>query len=387
MTTVLGVAALARFIEAEPEPDDGSEPQSSAQGLSLRLELSERESLLIQRERELSEQERALLRMADGLTAREGELDRREERLDTARVDLDIREGELREAGGDELRRITPRAGNCRRSAARGEARLDRVVRSPAPFAGETTSADAPERRERTFVRARRAQPPSPFPLAQRSRSAHRPAHSRKVCPPRRIGAWRRAPLWPAPEPGPPRCRPHALVTEPNDPEPEVAPPEAFAALQPGQMALTLCEDELWLFVQLEEAHASSFRHGADLMLQYAEPEGYPVALLSLVDHVGSVYAIRYVLDGHNEPTSACRAPRARSAHGRLYVRSPVHRGGHVAVLREGGLRRSATDREAAAERPALAAAEALAGVLHAPPPLWNDDLPFGRPGARRRAP
>jgi len=172
-----------------------------------------------------------------------------------------------------------------------------------------------------------------------------------------------------------------------NDPVPEVVPPVYFAGQRVGQMAVKLVADELWLFVHLEEEHAAAFRRGVDLMLQYAEVEGYPVVLLSLVNQSQQAHAIRHALDGHADADLRVLEHLSRSFRARvaLYIGGVYCETLTVATLRE-GVAQAIADKLATLpkERAALNAADAMLRVLRAPPPLWNDDLPFGP--ARREA-
>jgi hypothetical protein len=172
-----------------------------------------------------------------------------------------------------------------------------------------------------------------------------------------------------------------------KDPEPEVVPPVYFAGQRAGQMAVKLVADELWLFVHIEEARAAAFRRGVDLMLQYVEVENYPVLVLSLVNQSQESHAIRLALDGHSDADLRVLEHLSRSFRARvaLYIGGVYCETLTVATLRE-GVAQAMADRLATLpkERAALSSAEAMLRVLRAPPPLWNDDLPFGP--ARREA-
>ncbi|HKU39813.1 MAG TPA: hypothetical protein VJR89_16750 [Polyangiales bacterium] len=379
MTIVLGVAALARYIENEEAEPDGQLPSAgparSAEALTRDVELSERENLLLQRERELQEQERALIRMAEGLTAREGELNRQKEALETARADVELREAELADQLGEQPEQ--QRAANWQEVglAASGDGDATVVSDIPRRVAGET-AYDA---------YGNRSLPP-PLPVS-RMRTGPPPLPLR---PPRRTPP----PLAPRRDAGekprrstPPPLPTHdALVTEPHDPEPEVAAPVQFAGLHAGQMAYKLIDDELWLFTRLDEGHASAFRYGADLALQYVELEGYPIAVLTLLEAREDGYEIALGLDGRAEADLRVLEHLARSFRARvaLYVESLYIETVTVSTLRE-GVAQAIHDKilklpvEHGHDPGAL-----LARVLEDPPPLTNDDLPFGP--ARREA-
>ncbi|HKP64484.1 MAG TPA: HEAT repeat domain-containing protein, partial [Polyangiales bacterium] len=178
-----------------------------------------------------------------------------------------------------------------------------------------------------------------------------------------------------------------ALVTEPHDPEPEVHAPPHFAGLHQGQMAHKLAEDELWLFARLDEPHASAFRHGADLALQYTEVDAHPVAVLSLVDQRDETYVIRMALDGRSESDQRVLEHLSRSFRARvaLYIDSLYIETVTVSTLRE-GVAQAIQDKIAKLplEHGLRDPAELLESVLSMPPALMNDDLPFGP--ARREA-
>jgi hypothetical protein len=394
MTIVLGVAALARYIESEPEPE-GELPSGatrSTEGLTRDVELSERENLLLQRERELAEQERALIRMAEGLTAREGELNRHKEQLDTARADLDLRESELRDQVPQE-RSEPRRAGNWQEVGLVASSDGDATVVSDLPrrVAGES-AFDASHAYGGT-----RSLPP-PLPMSPRTRTGgppplpHRP--TRRTPPPLSMRRDTHA-TSPGDERPPRRSTPpplpthDALVTEAHDPEPEVHAPPHFAGLHHGQMTHKLAEDELWLFARLDEPHASAFRHGADLALQYTEAENHPIAVLSLIDQRDDAYVIRVALDGRFEGDLRVLEHLSRSFRARvaLYIDTLYIETVTVSTLRE-GVAQSIQDKIAklppSEHTPLHDPSVLLDRVLETPPPLVNGDLPFGP--ARREA-
>ncbi|HET6334143.1 MAG TPA: hypothetical protein VFG30_13065, partial [Polyangiales bacterium] len=165
-------------------------------------------------------------------------------------------------------------------------------------------------------------------------------------------------------------------------------PPPEFLNQRAGEMSYKLAEDELWLFVRLDDDHASAFRNAADLTLQYVEVEGYPVIVLSLVDQREPTYAVRLALDGREEVDLFVLEHLQRSFRARvaLYVDLLYIETVTVATLREGvaqAISERITKLSAASAR--ATAADAIPRVLEVPPPLWNTDLPFGP--VRREAP
>jgi hypothetical protein len=152
-------------------------------------------------------------------------------------------------------------------------------------------------------------------------------------------------------------------------------------------MAVKLTTDELWLFVQLDEQRAPAFRRGVDLLIQYAEVEGYPVLVLSLLGAGENIPPVRLMLDGHSDSDLRVLEHLSRSFRARVavYIGGVYCETFTVASLRE-GVAQAISDKLSTlpSERPQLTAAEALVRVSHAPPPISNDDLPFGP--ARREA-
>jgi hypothetical protein len=382
MTTVLGLAALTAFIDSEPELVTSSDrPQSQPDNVRS-LELESRANRLAQRERDLAEQENALSRMAASLTSREGELMRQRQTLENLRSELE-REVELREHDSRDGRdadhwRDVGRASDTdatvvsdlpRRVAGENAMTMSAASRVPPPLPANRVVRPA-SRPPPLPLRPRR----SPPPLAYRQRDASFLGDELPNLG--RLGS------------SPPPLPSDALVTDPTDPEPNLAPPAAFVNQRAGEMSYKLAEDELWLFVRLDEDHASAFRNAADLTLQYVEVEGYPVLVLSLVDQREPAYAVRLALDGRQELDMFVLEHLQRSFRARvaLYVESLYIETVTVATLREGVAQAIS---EKIAKLPAASArataADAIPRVLEVPPPLWNTDLPFGP--VRREAP
>ncbi|HEX4353324.1 MAG TPA: hypothetical protein VHZ95_10425, partial [Polyangiales bacterium] len=408
-TTVIGWAALEAFAQEEPPASELDEPTDEPA-------TEERARLLLQRERELAEQERSLIRMAEGLTAREGELNRQREQLETARVDLELRESELREHGQrlDEPRASgnwtevgvartsdndatlvsdAPRqllAANDGPAARSGDAvvtfrshppplplRHSRSGPPPLPLRSRLTPPPLFGRRERDADDARevvtRGSEPPPLPFHDhRSEPPPLPSHDHRSEPP---------PLPHLPPPSAAEEIPPPAAASDKDPEPEVNPPAYFAGQRVGQMAVKLVADELWLFVHIEEARAAAFRRAVDLALQYSEVEAYPVLVLSLVTQAPEPHAIRLALDGRSDIDLRVLEHLSRSFRARvaLYIGGVYCETVTVAALRE-GVAQAISEKlsRASSDKPAIGSGEAMMRVLHAPPSLWNDDLPFG---------
>jgi hypothetical protein len=422
-TTVVGAAALEQYALAPGEAPDaetiaadgnGADRPDGADG----TDDSAQERLLLQRERELAEQERALIRMAEGLTSREGDLNRLQDQLDTARVDLELREAEMadhRQPAARADRESRSRADRESRSRTDRESRsrdADRELRSrdsgAARNSGSWTEVGVAQSTDDEatvvgeaphdafvandgsgMVGGGRSHPP-PLPLrVSRTGPPPLPWRTRASPPPlspRRDPEDARRVIGRASEP-PPLPKHTASAPLDKDPEPEVLPPAYFAGQRVGQMAIKLIADELWLFVHIEEERAAAFRRGIDLMLQYVEIEDYPVLVLSLVSQSQEPHAIRLALDGHSESDLRVLEHLSRSFRARvaLYIGGLYCETLTVATLRE-GVAQAMADKlvQLPKERTLLSSADAMVRVLHAPPPLWNDDLPFGP--ARREA-
>jgi hypothetical protein len=392
-TTVIGWSALERFSRAEftepaPAPRMAEERDD---------ELRTREHLLQQRERDLAEQERALIELAEGLTTREGAQNRMQEELESLRAMLELREKELGERADDAGVAVAEPVLVPRGLANWTEVGVARVGENDATVMTDAPRAAVASLRHvvRESWMAPRSQPP-PLPLRSRTRPPPLPLRGLRHAPPPLTGLRHadnerpRKRAYPTSAPPPLPNEPQAIAQDEDSepaPEPEVAPPPYFAGQRAGQMALKLVADELWLFVHAEDARLPGLRRGIDLMLQYVELEGYPVVVVALVSPSQEAYALRLALDGYAEfdlrvVEHLSRSFRARVA---LYAGGQYSETLTVSTLRE-GVAQAISDRLAARprERPALSASEAMVRVLHAPPPLWNDDLPFGP--ARREA-
>jgi len=400
-TTVIGRLAFERYANAEVAFEDEGEDDallagdgSDELGALRRADATQREQLLRERERELAEQERALIRMAEVLTAREGELLRQAEQLETARVDLELREQDLHERPQPEL---VPVRNSWTQVGVMSDS-------PPAGYADEALAAGSSQ--EKGF--AVRSHPPplpalraharsgGPPPLPLRPRPGNPPLlaarlHGLQVAA--ALDAGDEPPDEPRHHSTSPPPLPHhhppslALAKSHKDAEPEVVPPAYFSAQRVGQMALKLVADELWLFVHIDEERAAEFRRAVELFLQYVEVEGYPVLLLSLLGQAQEGQPIRLALDGHSDSDLRVLEHLSRSFRARvaLYVGGVYLETLTAASLRE-GVAQAISERIAQlpAARPALGSGDALLRVQHAPPPLTNDDLPFGP--ARREA-
>lgn len=332
-TVVIGHAAFAAYI-GEPLKEGADAGPAGERTTSVEVnddELSERERSLLARERALAEHERALARRDETLTAREQELLRATQRS------VDLREQKL--------------------------------FAQPA-VANEDS---APELSAAAGMHGRGHPPPLPA-SHRRSRPPPLPGRTSRLQP---LAAGRTSVVHappPLPHHGPLR-------------EPDVAPPAYFAGQRTGQLALRLVADELWLFVHVEDADAEPLRRGLELYLQYIEVEAYPVMIVTLLASAPESTPLRLVLDGYSEADQRVLEHLSRSFRARvaLYVRRRYAETLTVSALRE-GVAQAISDRlsELPKEPPPIGASDALLRVQLTPPPLTNDDLPFGP--ARREA-
>lgn len=430
-TTVLGVAALGRFLLEPAELDDSELSEASSPGservpLAERLsDLEERERLMLERERALSEQERGLVRTAEELTSREGELLRIEERLDTMRADLEIREQELRD---EKVSSIVPPRPSSRPSAhpsarpsahpsarpssipaasdARRNAGWQEVGAQDVRDAGgeeesePTVVADSAAIARSSVIPTHRSAPPplrvtrksGPPPLRPRPRGMPPPLHTDVsgddltvvtgiVRPPPLPEVVDDAELVEIPS--------GALAAETvhrSEAHPEVEPPHGELSSAPDRIAYRLYDDELWLFVNWPDTELVALRASPDLMLQCVDEGGVPVLMLSLFAHSSGTRATVARLavaapseDGREMLDYLERSFRARIA---VYVAAEYRETLTVSMLREGVARAAREHLEALftdTATPTEAAMDAaVERVLSSPPPLDLDDLPFG---------
>jgi hypothetical protein len=215
MTTVLGVTALASFIDSEPElVNGGASVSDRPTGETRDADLDSRVEQLAKRERDLADQERALARAAESLAMREDELTREREEVEAVLAELEARELELRASV------VPPRRGDWKEV---GLASLDTeetvVSDLPSRVAGETANDIGPP--PLPAMRGRPASRPPPLPLRPRRTPPplayrHRDANYLRQHLPRPGRTW------------PPPLPSDAVVTDPTDPEPNLAPPPQF---------------------------------------------------------------------------------------------------------------------------------------------------------------
>ncbi|HET8932452.1 MAG TPA: HEAT repeat domain-containing protein [Polyangiales bacterium] len=354
-TVVIGQANLAMYV-GEPLVEEESEETVDSDGVtSVEVaELSAREQSLGVREHELAEQEMSLVRMSEALSSREQELTRLNEQLAIARRGVELREQALAGRGRFSQHDVANSREDVSHTHELAVAAGMHGRTHPPPLPGSYRRTGPPPLPMRTTTL-----PPIAAQRESRSHAQHTPP--------------------PLPHQG------HTHVQSAR--EPEVAPPAYFTGQRTGQLAVRLVADELWLFVHVDEADAEQMRHGLELFLQYVEIEGYPVLLLSLLAHAPESRPMRLALDGHSDADQRVLEHLSRSFRARvaLYVRRRYSDTLTVAALRE-GVAQAISDRmqELPSELPAIGATDALLRVQHAPPPLTNDDLPFG--SARREA-
>jgi hypothetical protein len=409
--TVLGLGALELFLEAGVEPDDDElrELPESQRPRPIDLQvreqgLSERERMLRDRERESAEQEQALIRMAKDLASQEAALQRREQQLQTARADLDAREAELKDqkarvrAAAHEADVVPDgewqevRASEPDAMAARDPAT---VVTSMSGVLAQAPLDVQDSELEDVLARPGRGAPP---PLRRRSSGSMAAPDVRQVPPPLRgrgsdpappaAGAGSTRGTIPPPLPRAERASrmrgrsdaPPPLRRSSSAPTPQLDTPAGFAALPPLGMLLASDKSELTFFVRLDPARPDVFDEEAELLVQFAEPDGYPVVVFTLL---GAGRAVsRTAIDGLSADTRAVleRLERVFRATVALFAGNELRATRAILAPREANARaileRLARPRPA----PVLHAAQALELALREPPPLPDESLPFGPP-------
>jgi hypothetical protein len=168
------------------------------------------------------------------------------------------------------------------------------------------------------------------------------------------------------------------FTTAPPPQQPE--PPTGFAALAPMRMASRHDGGELWLFVQLDGRRAAAFSEELELLVQLAEVDDRPVIVLALTAKNGEV--ARATLDGLSSDGRQTleRLERAFRAQLALYVDGQLHATRIVAAPRESNAHAILERLSAARPAPRLSAADALERAFHDPPPVRDEELPFGPP-------
>jgi len=435
---VVGQDALRKFIEAAPstpassdtgvsgdvsaeatQPPAANRPDDAGAETASAAQLTAWEHKLAAHERELQDLQNALQHLSDELSTRERELSRREGRL----VCSDLSDSKERRRVYSDLSDLEERRQQVRPDPA-PEPRDEELsylraqrYKPPMPAFAHVPSVPPP------LPMSRYRLTPPPLPASSvRTRELFVPLTAARVDSDAEaspvLAATRRASS--VPPPLPPQAAEVALAVVDKDPEPEIAPPESFTAQPAGQCALKLVDDELWLFARLEdltdltpiteltalrdlaepaeiadsselaeldestildETRSSALPQGLELMLQYVEVEDYPLALLSLLGQSPNARPARAVLDGYARRDVAVVEHLSRSFRARvaLYSGDAYQETVTVASLRE-GVAQAILDRlaEAPQERPMIGAHDAVQRAQRMPPPLTNDDLPFG---------
>lgn len=377
-TTVLGLGALEVFLESGVEPDDGELSEVSSAGrvrasaaTAMDRELRERQRQLIEREREATEQDKNLVRMATDLSAREESLVRREQQIATARADLDAREAELAERRTRPLTVSMPpplRSGGWREvgSAETIDAESDAatVVASVPGVLVRESSASVSEDELREV--AGHAAPP---PLRRRSRPAPPPlaGHVSGAQPP---------PLPESPQSAARHSKPPPLRAS----QEPLTPPDGFFAMPALRLALRQERGEIWLFAMLDAPRAATFDEDAELLLQLAEADGYPVVVLTLIGASGRV--ARLALDALLPDTRAMveRLERVFRASLVVYVGAEQRMQRALLAPREANARVMLERLARPRPKPRIAGSEAIDRVLADPPKFRDEQMPFSAP-------
>lgn len=163
-------------------------------------------------------------------------------------------------------------------------------------------------------------------------------------------------------------------------PGPDVSPPPRFLSNRDTEMMAGF-SDGVWLFVRLDEGREETFREHADLLVQLADVQGYPVVVLALVEATdGRPYVRHAALDPYDtddrrilealrqryEATVALFGPDGRFER---TVEVSAARRVNVAMILERIDRRT--------EKPRIDAQTAIERALAVPPPVREAGLPF----------
>lgn len=404
--TVLGLGALELFLEAGVEPDDDELRELPEADRPRPIDLhvreqgvSERERMLRDRERESAEQEQALIRMAKDLASQEAALQRREQQLQTARVDLDVREAELKDhkarvraaaheadvVPDGEWQEVRASEPDAARDPATVVTALSGVL-AQAPLDVQDSELEdvlaRPGRGSPPPLRRRSsgtlpATDPKPTPPPLRSRGSDRAppaAGTRGTIPPPLPRAERAARMRGRSDGPPPLKRSSAPPAQ----QPETPP--GFAALPPLGMLLSNDKGELTFYVRLDPARPDMFDEDAELLVQFAEPDGYPVVVFTLL---GAGRAVsRTAVDGLAADTRAVleRLERVFRATVALFAGNELRATRAILAPREANARAILERLARPRPSPVLQAAQAIELALRDPPPLPDESLPFGPP-------
>jgi len=411
-TTVIGLNALDIFL-LEPSSSKLEDfSKLSAEQKARYLAESERE--LKQRERVLAGRERDIAAMAETIAAREERSRIREQQLDVRQRDLVHREQQLEQR----LEPITKRSSTYPPSVLDGEWReissfppqsthvqssdeltfidhsLERVVGDE-----EFVELDSPitlseeQTHDTDHSKTRTSGPPplklragvSPPPLVRRGLSD----------PPYDCSDDQLTSVAPGPTEGevspPPLPNSRTSLNSTRRvtdsdviavTSPEVEPPAHFLSSEDLQIAIVL-EQELWLFVRLEDVHIYSYRRSLELLIQYCDYRDYPMVFLTLVTERKEEFWIRRsVLDPYQESDREIVEALARSfaANIVMYVGGEYLQTLRVAAPRE-TIAKQILERvaktSAKGER-RISSADARELAFEEPPPVFSQALPFG---------
>ena len=419
-TTVLGLPALELFLESGVEPDDTELSDVAARVEDAREQekkmhareqaQGERERTLGKREREIAEQEQSLLRMAHDLSERDNSVSRREQQIATAHADLEAREAEVAERLA-RLREAAEAKGNAHPPSdpPNGQWQEVSVAASAIEDSAATVVAEMPRPSGAGYevqdnelqdvaaaaqVTARANQAPPPLKRNNALRTppplrAPKPAVASPPAPAPRGRSSAPPPLPHVPALPVPRLsrlnEPALQATEPLrgsvPPAPLVPePPAGFAALAPMTMALRFDNNELWLFLQLDAKRGNLYEEEAELLVQLVDIEGRPIVLFALLGASGA--AARVALDGLAAETRAIleRIERVFRAQVAVFVAGEPRSARMILAPREQNARAILERLARPRPVPAVSAADAIARALKRPPPVRDQQLPFGPP-------
>lgn len=430
--TVIGLEALKAFLASSPYADEA--------GISLlplkkqKQQLHARKEALAELERDAAQKEQGLMALVEGIAAREAELREYVHQIDIEKNNLADRIEAL-EKRIESLQKMPSRIPRERKTSPPPIRRGGEWKEVGAVYPEEVVQAEVvseePETAEDSYI-AVTAENGDQFVndnevqevriAAEVRREPTSPAPSRLGTPPPIKKNRSSAPSLTAPrnvfsqmppqnldettesesrtqeylEPLPPPLLRTQEVNEPINAVditsaiaaiagPDLDPPAHFLSSENLQMATALGK-EPWLFVRVDKEHANAFGDQSDLLLQYAEVQGYPIAILTLVSGPEEQpYSRKTALDPHDaEDRAFLRAlEQLFQARAAIYVGNQYYETRDITAFREKLVSELLEITAAPNENAAISPADACRQALEAPPPQ-SEQTPFGPPSLKK---
>jgi hypothetical protein len=262
-----------------------------------------------------------------------------------------------------------------RAQAGEGLAAVPITRSNPPPPLPTTHSAEPPPPLPRSSERPQ-AVPAQSRPLSNRPpAAANEPSGATRASVPAPAAARASSP--------PAAAAPARISVAPNSlrpsglpPAPE--PPEGFATLEAPGVMLREDPSELWLFVKLDGGPAQTFAQDPELLVQLGEAGGRPMVVLALAGAASQV--VRIVLDGLATSTRALLERLAQNFRVQLalYADGQLEATRVVAAPRESNARAILERLAKPRATPKMGAVKATEQVTRRPPPLRDEQIPFG---------